>query len=128
MSEEDWQDVCYRNEGTAHVSCSCVELSATTAPKEACCNRRCMFEEAQVLGVGHTLKPEWAACSHPGTNAVGNHLLVTEDHSKTSLPSSRDRRHRVTCPQTNQRPRIIGSTSWPILRFYKAAATGCVVI
>ena len=56
-----------------HVSCSCMELSATTGPNEASCNRCRMVEEAQVLGVEHTLESQRAACSHPGTDGACNH-------------------------------------------------------
>ena len=60
-----------------------------------------------MLGVTQTFESEWAACSHPGTDAVGHHCLPREDRSEASLPSSTDRHHRVTCPQTNKGPIII---------------------
>ncbi len=46
-----------------------------------------MVEEAQMLGVVHTFKSEWAACSHPRTDAACNNRLSTEDCFKASLPS-----------------------------------------
>ena len=39
-----------------------------------------------MLGVAHMLESQWAALSHPGTDAAGNDRLSTEDRSKASLP------------------------------------------
>lgn len=74
-----------------------------------------MVEEAQVLGSTQTFEPQWAACSHPGTHAASHHRLPREGLSEASLPSSSDRCHRVTGPQTNKGS-AIGSTSWTVLR------------